>query len=194
MNFSANEQLRQLQNKVNTSLQTGALGQYQAAIANRPTMPQGLLNVPKREMPNYSEKDFSYFKTPVQAAPSGGGGMSVLCTLMNKYGYLESDVFQVDTIYGELLAHNAPHILIGYHAWAKPLVEILENHPVFIPTFAYFVQAWAYTMGDEMGIVKNRSTFKRLLGKIMMNLGKPLCGFIGHIILSMQGSYEYRRT
>jgi hypothetical protein len=70
----------------------------------------------------------------------------------------------------------------------------LRNNAIYIPLFAYIVQAWAYEMAEEFGIIKNRSTFKRLVGKIVMNVGKPVCGFIGKTILSMQGGYEYRRT
>jgi hypothetical protein len=69
----------------------------------------------------------------------------------------------------------------------------LRNNAIYIPLFAYIVQAWAYEMAEQFGIVKNRSTFKRLVGKIVMNVGKPVCGFIGTVI-SSQGIYEYHRT
>jgi hypothetical protein len=113
---------------------------------------------------------------------------------MREYGYLEDDVFDADTLFGHLIATAHPEILIGYHAWAKPLTEFLRNNAIYIPLFAYIVQAWAYEMAEQFGIVKNRSTFKRLVGKIVMNVGKPICGFIGTVISSSQGIYEYHRT
>jgi hypothetical protein len=137
-----------------------------------------------------AEKQYALQK---QQAASGDGG-SVICTLMHEYGYLEDDVFVADTLFGDMVDIENPAIAIGYHAWAKPFVNFLRNHVIFIPLFAYITQAWAYEMAEQFGIVKNRSTFSRLLGKIVMNAGKPVCGFIGSLILSMQGGYEYRRT
>jgi hypothetical protein len=193
MTISADEQLRQLQAQAASRQQTSSLGQYQKQLETRPSMSQGMLNIPQREMPIYSEKDFSYFKTAQPQQPESGG-MSVMCTLMREYGYLENDVFDADTLFGHLIATTHPEILIGYHAWAKPLTEFLRNNAIYIPLFAYIVQAWAYEMAEQFGIVKNRSTFKRLVGKIVMNVGKPVCGFIGTVISSSQGNYEYHRT
>ena len=193
MVMSADEQLRQLQAQAASRQQTSSLNQYQKQLESRPSMSQGMLNIPKREMPVYSEKDFSYFKTAQPQQPESGG-MSVMCTLMREYGYLEDDVFIADTLFGNLLAQTHPEIIVGYHAWAKPFVNFLRNHVIFIPLFAYITQAWAYEMAEQFGVTKNRSTFSRLLGKIVMNVGKPVCGFIGKTILSMQGKYEYHRT
>ena len=97
-------------------------------------------------------------------------------------------------IFGNLLEQTNPEIIVGYHAWARPLANFLRHHAIFIPLFAYITQAWAYEMCEQLGVTKNRSTFSRLLGKIVMNVGKPVCGFIGKTILSMQGKYEYHRT
>ena len=193
MAMSADEQLRQLQAQAASRQQTSSLNQYQKQLESRPSMSQGMLNIPKREMPVYSEKDFSYFKTAQPQQPESGG-MSVMCTLMREYGYLEDDVFIADTLFGNLLEQTNPEIIVGYHAWAKPFANFLRHHAIFIPLFAYITQAWAYEMCEQLGVTKNRSTFSRLLGKIVMNVGKPVCGFIGKTILSMQGKYEYHRT
>jgi hypothetical protein len=193
MAMSADEQLRQLQAQAASRQQTSPLNQYQKQLESRPSMAQGMLNIPKREMPVYSEKDFSYFKTAQPQQPESGG-MSVMCSLMHEYGYIDDDVIEVDNLFGKLLYDTNPEIIVGYHAWAKPLANFLRHHAIYIPLFAYTTQAWAYEMAEQFGIVKNRSTFSRLLGKIVMNAGKPVCGFIGSLILSMQGGYEYRRT
>ena len=193
MAMSADEQLRQLQAQAASRQQTSSLSQYQKQLESRPSMAQGMLNIPQREMPTYSEKDFSYFKTS-QPPPPEGGGMSVMCGLMHEYGYIDDKVIAIDNLFGKLLYASNPEIIVGYHAWAKPLTEFLRNHAIYIPLFAYITQSWAYEMAENFGIVKKRSVFSRLLGKIVMNGGKPVCGFIGSLILSMQGNYEYHRA
>ena len=190
MAASADLQLEQM--KANATARHGEslLGRYEQVSQNKPV---GMLSMPNTDLPMFTASQFGSFKTPQPQQPESGG-MSVMCTLMREYGYLENDVFDADTLFGHLIATTHPEILIGYHAWAKPLTEFLRNNAIYIPLFAYIVQAWAYEMAEQFGIVKNRSTFKRLVGKIVMNVGKPVCGFIGSLILSMQGGYEYRRT
>jgi hypothetical protein len=190
MALSADAQLAQMKADVQAKHNSSLLGRYEQSSQNRPV---GMLSIPSQDLPTFSSTEFGAFKTPQPAQPASGG-MSVMCTLMHDFGYLEDDVFNADTLFGHLIADNHPEILIGYHAWAKPLTAFLRNNAIYIPLFAYIVQAWAYEMAEQFGIVKNRSTFKRLLGKIVMTLGKPLCGFIGNIILSTQGNYEYHRT
>jgi hypothetical protein len=194
MSPQTTEQLRQYVNQSKASHAQSALGRFEQELQARDTSQRGMLNPSFFEnRTQMSAKDSTYFATPQAPAPEGGG-MSVMCTLMREYGYLEDDVFDADTLFGHLIATTHPEILIGYHAWAKPLTEFLRNNAIYIPLFAYIVQAWAYEMAEQFGIVKNRSTFKRLVGKIVMNVGKPVCGFIGTVISSSQGNYEYHRT
>ena len=194
MSPQTTEQLRQYVNQSKASHAQSALGRFEQELQARDTSQRGMLSPSFFEnRTQMSAKDSTYFATPQAPAPEGGG-MSVMCTLMREYGYLENDVFDADTLFGHLIADTHPEILIGYHAWAKPLTEFLRNNAIYIPLFAYIVQAWAYEMAEQFGIVKNRSTFKRLVGKIVMNIGKPVCGFIGTVISSSQGNYEYHRT
>jgi hypothetical protein len=189
--ISADELIRRNQQASAQEFQNSALGRFRSN-------PSGMLAVPtesnfKWEMPKLQGSQMNYYKTPEQPQPESGG-MSVMCTLMRDYGYLEDDVFTADTLFGNLLEQTHPEIIVGYHAWAIPLSNFLRNNAIYIPLFGYTTQAWAYEMAEQFGIIKNRSTFQRLLGKIVMNVGKPVCGFIGLLILSKQGSYEYHRT
>lgn len=190
MAASADLQLEQM--KANAASRHGQslLGRYEQASQNKPV---GMLSMPNTDLPMFTASQFGSFKTPQPEQPESGG-MSVMCSLMHEYGYIDDDVIEVDNLFGKLLYETNPEILVGYHAWAKPLANFLRHHAIYIPLFAYTTQAWAYEMAEQFGIVKNRSTFSRLLGKIVMNAGKPVCGFIGSLILSMQGGYEYRRT
>jgi hypothetical protein len=193
MSPQTTEQLRQFMNQSKASHAQSALGRFEQELQAKDTFQRGMLSPSFFEnRTQMSAKDSTYFATPQAPAPEGGG-MSVMCTLMREYGYLEDDVFNADTLFGHLIEGTYPEVLIGYHAWAKPLTEFLRNNAIYIPLFAYIVQAWAYEMAEQFGIVKNRSTFKRLVGKIVMNVGKPICGFIGTVI-SSQGIYEYHRT
>ena len=194
MSPSNTEQLRQFMNQSNASHAQSALGRFEQEQRTKDPMQRGMLNPSFFEnRTQMTAKDSTYFATP-QAQQPESGGMSVMCTLMREYGYLEDDVFIADTLFGNLLAQTHPEIIVGYHAWARPLANYLRHNAIFIPLFAYITQAWAYEMCEQLGVTKNRSTFSRLLGKIVMNVGKPVCGFIGKTILSMQGKYEYHRT
>ena len=192
MTPNSQELLAQFVNESKAEHEKSAFANYAKQIANKPSPNIGMLNYSPEPI-QFEAKDMGSWKTPQAPAPEGGG-MSVMCTLMREYGYLDDDVFHADTLFGHLIADTYPEVLIGYHAWAKPLVNFLRHHAIFIPLFAYITQAWAYEMCEHLGVTKNRSTFQRLLGKIVMNVGKPVCGFIGKTILSMQGVYEYRRT
>jgi hypothetical protein len=193
MALTSAQQLQQYLDKSNAEQSTSNFANYQKEVAARPKG-LGMINFnPETASLKFKESDMSYWATPQAPAPASGG-MSVMCTLMREYGYLEDNVFIADTLFGNLLVQTNPEIIAGYHAWAKPLTAFLRNNAIYIPLFAYIVQAWAYEMAEEFGIIKNRSTFKRLVGKIVMNIGKPICGFIGTIISSSQGSYEYHRT
>ena len=167
-----------------------SLGRYEESLKNRP---MGMLSLPSQDLPTFSNTSFGSYSTP-QAPPPEGGGMSVMCSLMHEYGYIDDDVIAIDNLFGKLLYETNPEIIVGYHAWAKPLTKFLRNHAIYIPLFAYATQAWAYEMAEQFGVVKKRSAFSRLVGKIVMNGGKPVCGFIGSLILSMQGNYEYHRA
>ena len=191
MALTSAQQLQQFLDESNAEQTTSNYADYQKEVASRPKK-GGMINFTPSST-QFKASDMAYWESPKDAPPPDSG-MSVMCTLMREYGYLEDDVFTADTLFGNLLLQTNPEIIVGYHAWAKPLTAFLRNNAIYIPLFAYIVQAWAYEMAEEFGIIKNRSTFKRLVGKIVMNVGKPVCGFIGKTILSMQGGYEYRRT
>jgi hypothetical protein len=193
MESSPEFQLAQRTLERNKQHADSSLGRYEESLKNRQT---GMLSFPSQDLPTFSNTSFGAYSTPQPPPPpeGGGGGMSVMCGLMHDYGYIDDDVIEVDNLFGKLLYASNPEIIVGYHAWAKPLTEFLRNHAIYIPLFAYTTQAWAYEMAENFGIVKKRSVFSRLLGKIVMNGGKPVCGFIGSLILSMQGNYEYHRT
>ena len=191
MALTSAQQLQQFLDESNAEQTTSNYADYQKEVASRPKK-GGMINFTPSST-QFKASDMAYWESPKDAPPPDSG-MSVMCTLMREYGYLEDDVFTADTLFGNLLLQTNPEIIVGYHAWAKPLTAFLRNNVIYIPLFAYIVQAWAYEMAEEFGIIKNRSTFKRLVGKIVMNVGKPVCGFIGKTILSMQGGYEYRRT
>lgn len=191
MALTSAQQLQQFLDESNAEQTTSNYADYQKEVASRPKK-GGMINFTPTST-QFKASDMAYWESPKDAPPPDSG-MSVMCTLMREYGYLEDDVFIADTLFGNLLEQTNPEIIVGYHAWAKPLTNFLRHHAIFIPLFAYITQVWAYEMCEHLGVTKNRSTFQRLLGKIVMNVGKPVCGFIGKTILSMQGGYEYRRT
>lgn len=126
----------------------------------------------------------------MNAAQSGGGGMSVICTRIHQLGYLDDDVFALDSRFGETLLNTQPEIIIGYHAWAKPFVSKLHGKTQFsrllIRAIVPFTRAWTYEMATYYGLEKHPNCASEILGKMLMAIGMPLCRFIGQC--KMQGA------
>lgn len=131
----------------------------------------------------------------MNAANSGGGGMSVICTRLHELGYLDDDVFALDNRFGETLWATEPEIMIGYHAWAKPLVAQLHANTSFsrilIKLCVPMTRAWAYEMATHYGLEKHPNRFSQILGKIIMDVGIPICRWIGKY--KMQGATNAAR-
>lgn len=99
---------------------------------------------------------------------------SVICTELYRQGYMPLKTYQADSAYGKLLESEAPHIIRGYHFWAKPLVKVMQKSNTLTFLLSYPTLMWArHIAGEE----------KNIVGFLAINVGQPVCGIIGKIII-----------
>jgi hypothetical protein len=124
-------------------------------------------------------------KAQVSAAAAGKskGGGTVICTYIHEHGYLDDETFALDVKYGDMLRVTDPEVVIGYQAWAIPLVEKLRAneslHRIFIKPLSFLTRSWAYEIADFYGVQKHPNKISMALGKFIIATGIPVCRMIG---------------
>lgn len=110
----------------------------------------------------------------------GGGGAadSVICTYLNKIGMLDDITYAADSLAGQLIKEFDKDAYDGYYVWAEPLVRRMEGSLGLTRVVSWFAIPWAKEMSYIMGHKKKGS----ILGKLVMNIGLPVCRFIGKLI------------
>ena len=124
----------------------------------------------------------------------GGGDDSIICTALNKLGYLPDYIYNADQQFGEMIRNTDPKVYQGYLKWAEYVVGWLESKdesnimpwikddktriektkqwalnwtvPIATP--------WATEMAYQMGKLDKGS----YVGKLLMVVGKSICRHI----------------
>lgn len=113
------------------------------------------------------------------AGLSGAGGLlsqiSVLCSLAHKKGDMPHRIYRAGTLYG---ARLDPVIIEGYHAWAKPLVRLLERQNWLYVFARPVILSWAVNMAYQMGVESKPNR----IGGAINGIAEPACGLIGRVI------------
>jgi len=111
---------------------------------------------------------------------SGGGRKKILCCAYYNLGYLPREIWRLDQRYGVWLYRNDPELMVGYHAWAAPLADyVQEDTPVAKVVRAVMwpiVKAWAEEMAHNM---KPDDYAPNYFGKLIKFVGEPfsrMCG------------------
>lgn len=107
----------------------------------------------------------------VQAAKEG----KIICTELYHQGLMDHDTFEADQAFGRIMWQKDPAVMVGYHAWARPLVRLMKRSRLFTKVVAFFALPWAKEMDHRMGAQHNGSKF----GKALMAFGVPFCRLIG---------------
>ncbi len=79
---------------------------------------------------------------------SADGGATVLCTHYFNKGWLSSDVYAADILFGATMPGS---VMAFYHWWAKPLVKQLEKHSWLEKAIWPVVRLWANSMYKKAG-------------------------------------------
>lgn len=107
----------------------------------------------------------------IQAITGGGG--SIICTELQRQGYLPKYVVILD---GE---HRLRHIdaatYRGYVRWAKHVVWTMQRSRIVTWLVAPVGRAWAYEMAHRVAPGIPGSLF----GRALMKIGVPICRYLG---------------
>lgn len=110
-------------------------------------------------------------KGQVEAAREG----KIICTELYHQGIMAHDTFEADQAFGRLMWQKDPAVMVGYHAWARPLVKLMKRSKLFTRMVSFFALPWAKEMEHRMGAEHEGSQF----GRALMAFGVPLCRVIG---------------
>ena len=111
--------------------------------------------------------------------PKASGLMdSVICTELHDQGIMPTELYLKDSEYGRILQDTMPHIIVGYHSWAKPVVKLMQKSKLFTQIISYPAMKWAKHIAREES---------SLVGYVCQNIGEPICNLLGRIITLSYG-------
>ena len=120
--------------------------------------------------------------TYVFAGNGGGGyypGPKVICAELHRQGLMDEAIWKVDEEFGRYLRDNEQDVLLGYQLWAKPVVKWMHKSKAFTRIVASVATPWSYEMAYRKG-ARNKGSFA---GKILMDVGVPVCRTIGRVTI-----------
>lgn len=101
----------------------------------------------------------------------------IICTELYEQGLMSREVYLADQEFGQNLTLNDPEVMIGYHAWARPITRLMRKSALFTRVVFHIATPWAKQMAYELGVIE-RPNF---IGSILMKCGLPLCRMIGKL-------------
>lgn len=142
-----------------------------------------------RNSPQYVRVAVIYFSGPF---PSGGftwrpsgppSNVKVICAELHRQGLMDETIYRADEAFGTYLRDNHRDVLLGYHLWAKPVVRWMQKSKAVTKIVASVATPWSYEMAYRMG-ARAEGTFG---GKILMDVGVPVCRTIGRAATWVNG-------
>jgi len=107
----------------------------------------------------------------------GVGDDKVICSELNRHGYIGYDILTLDCIYSIMWVDTPTHV--GYRLLADRIVPYMRSSKCLRMMIAPFGIAWAHAMAEK---VDNSVTIKywhRYLGNILMKTITPICRWYG---------------
>lgn len=105
---------------------------------------------------------------------SGVTGGTVICTELNKKGFMSDEVYKLDKLYGE--QKISKEVYLGYRKWADFVVKKMQQFELVTFLIAPFGLACAFEMAHRVKPEEYKSNF---LGRILLTLGIPVCKWLG---------------
>ena len=118
--------------------------------------------------------------------PIGGGAATVICTELYNQGFMSDYIRSADQRYGNMMAENRPEVMLGYHYWALPIVDLMKKSKLFTKAVWFFAKPWAHQMAYEMGALERGNW----IGKALMEVGIFFSGAIGKILLWKKSQFR----
>lgn len=100
------------------------------------------------------------------AGGAGGGGGKVICTQLNKMGWLSDKLYNANTIY---YSHVSLQTMRGYHYWALPVVEQIKKRPWIGRALKPFVVARSKELLHVINPEKYKPNYFGKILNIMIN-------------------------
>ncbi|MCW8965694.1 MAG: hypothetical protein OQK82_03270 [Candidatus Pacearchaeota archaeon] len=101
---------------------------------------------------------------------------TVLCTEAHRQGYLSDELLKVDEEFAK--KYISEKTLMGYHSWAKPLVEIMQESPEVSERLIPLIVAWA----EHMSYLMDNTNTNNEAGEKLLKVGLPLSKELGEIM------------
>lgn len=108
------------------------------------------------------------------------GGSKILCCAYYNLGYLPREIWRLDQRYGVWLHRHDPELMRGYHAWAAPLADFVQEDTAVAKVVRAImwpiVKAWAEEMAHKQRPDKYKAN---IAGKAITFVGEAfsrLCG------------------
>jgi hypothetical protein len=125
--------------------------------------------------------------SPSKSSSSGGGGgggggdsSKILCCAYYNLGYLPRDIWRLDQRYGVWLHRNDPALMEGYHAWAAPLADYVQQDTagakIARAVMWPIVSAWAAEMAHTMKPEKYKANYAGKAIKFVGEAFSRMCG------------------
>ena len=114
----------------------------------------------------------------INLCPGCTGPQTVICSELYRQGLMSETVFRADQAFGRYLAENDKYTLLGYHFWARPVVETMQKSTTVTGIVSLVARPWAFEMAHRMG-AREKGT---VIGKVLMIVGMPVCRIIGRAI------------
>jgi len=120
--------------------------------------------------PSYEYEPFNY------EAGSGGSG-TIVCTELNRRGYLSAEILASDSKYRQ---DAIPfHAYVGYLTLFGPVVALMKRSRIF----ANIVRPFGVATAKEMASRVNPEIKGTQMGMVLLKLGVPLCSIVGKVAL-----------
>jgi len=118
------------------------------------------------------EASFGLVGDVIGAGVSLATGGTVICTALNRYGFIPDDIYEAECEY--VKHHIDLPTYLGYRMWAKPIVTKMQFSSRLVKVLAPFGRAFASEAAHRVD-----SKFKgSLLGTLMILVGVPFFKFI----------------
>lgn len=107
----------------------------------------------------------------------GGGGGKIVCTELNRRGYLPDAILQSDS---ECRRKTIPFdVYVGYLTLFSPVVALMKQSKIFTNIVRPFGVATAHEMASRV----DPSVKGTLLGKLVLKVGIPICRIVGGLAM-----------
>jgi hypothetical protein len=110
---------------------------------------------------------------------SGGIPNKVICAELHRQGLMDDAIYAADEAFGRYLRYNQHDVLLGYQLWAKPVAQWMQKSRMVTNIVASLATPWSYEMAYRMG-ARDKGNAE---GKILMDIGVPVCRAIGRAMI-----------